>query len=244
MTGLIFGIAALLASFVVAISVGGTMLTKLSGLGNWDGGGKIERSPARIEIDWTAGFDPLELEPYEQKWPSEEDYPTLPLPPQEWPSTHWDDPHFGKYAGTGSTESAVQAAERAKAEAERAAKRRNPKKAQQQQQQQQQERRDRRERQKKKQARQQQARAEQQARAPQPKRQEPSRAAKAQEVASRAAEAGFFGEAASGTPSAQQVAAWVQSEGLAGAVQKIRAVTGWDFKQAAQHLSKVMREMS
>lgn len=42
-------------------------------------------------------------------------------------------------------------------------------------------------------------------------------------------------------PSAEQVLAWADAEGLAAAVEKIRSRTGWEFRQAAEHLASAMR---
>lgn len=42
-------------------------------------------------------------------------------------------------------------------------------------------------------------------------------------------------------PEAAEVAGWVDEHGLAGAVERIRQRTGWDFQQAAHHLAEVMR---
>jgi hypothetical protein len=50
------------------------------------------------------------------------------------------------------------------------------------------------------------------------------------------------GSPAEDVPSAAEVAALVQSQGLAGAVQTIRKRTGWDFQRAAQYLARAMRD--
>lgn len=41
----------------------------------------------------------------------------------------------------------------------------------------------------------------------------------------------------------ERVAAIVEERGLAGAVEWIRAETGWDFQEAAQYLARVMRQI-
>lgn len=45
-----------------------------------------------------------------------------------------------------------------------------------------------------------------------------------------------------GAPSPDEVAKLVQDLGLAGAVEKIRLQTGWDFKKSAQYLATVLKD--
>jgi hypothetical protein len=47
--------------------------------------------------------------------------------------------------------------------------------------------------------------------------------------------------ATSADPTQAQVLGWVDQLGLAGAVDQIRADTGWDFQRAAHFLANVMR---
>ncbi len=47
--------------------------------------------------------------------------------------------------------------------------------------------------------------------------------------------------APSGMPEADEIAVWVEKDGLAAAVENIRDRTGWDFQRAAKYLAEVLR---
>jgi hypothetical protein len=72
--------------------------------------------------------------------------------------------------------------------------------------------------------------------APAPKKQAPPRKKEAPPPKKAAAPASGGAE-----PTDDEIIGWVTNQGLAVAVDQLRARTGWDFQKAAHHLAQVMR---
>lgn len=204
---------------------------------------KVRRVPRRhgpmdaAALAWQGAegpaFRPLEMEPFNMTWPSLIERKRTQLPQPPWPSETWDDEFFGQQAKAdvrrmqknaqeldekrekAYREDAARAADLGRRQGERSASKKK-KKAKPQEQPSQRDR-----------------TAEIQAEQ------------KRQKVAhEQGTEAAFFQEATTQgqrIPDAAQIAELVKVHGLSGAVEQIRALTGWDFKTAARHLANVLR---
>lgn len=190
-------------------------------------------------------WEPLALAPYPMKWPSEIQYERRPLPEMFWPSETWDDPYFGPLGNrkalpvatslTGNAPLEVPRQDHTPVPQPEAAAERDffeaapapvPK------------------RNKRKKAKQREpalgsrmtAIALEQARRAQAQRQAtPTRQRPDPEPVRRPEPKPVID---SGLPEAEVLRGWVDQYGLAGAVSKLRAQTGWDFQKAARHLAK------
>jgi hypothetical protein len=84
--------------------------------------------------------------------------------------------------------------------------------------------------------------------APQPQRQQPQQRKKAEKPErpkkpqQRAPEPAKAAPVTAAEPTPEEVLTWVRQLGLAGAVEKVRERTGWDFQSAAQFLAATMRQ--
>lgn len=169
-------------------------------------------------------FEPMDLGPSPMKWPSETPRKTTKKPDKLWPSETWEDPYFGpnakKMDGWGtktkeSTKPSESTPEQDFFELE------PPEKS----------------RKRTKQRSQKQKSTTQKRQAQKPKRQAQPQQRKAppKPAQQRPTSSG------PNLPSTAQVTQWVQEVGFAGAVDKIRQQTGWDFKQAAHFLAQKIR---
>jgi len=206
---------ALLAGLLVFV---GVLAIGFTTLGLLNPGRLLQRNPGpshahipmRVEVDLRE-FNQFEIEGMQLHWPSESGRDDAAFRNLPWPSSTWDDPHFGK-ALTGDMATALELDQDT----------------------------------------------------PQPARQRlddlrQRAATKPRQLASRAqqevqqvrerAEEDFFEAVDRGRKKVSKqlgfdpadVPAMVREYGLAGAVERIRKQTGWDFKDAAQFVAKALR---
>jgi len=170
----------------------------------------------------TSGFTPLDLGPDPMQWPSANAWPTSNLPVPDWPSKLWDDEHFGRQwsAKGGDVGPAGAAGQSAAAPSKAPSPRAQSKKGR-------------------------------------PNRSSPKKPSSTKADAARRAAARKALEqrqaartpAPAPTPSPQpsgptppsrdELVQMVERIGLAATVKEIMNRTGWDFRDAAQHLAKV-----
>ena len=188
-----------------------------------DGGRmSLKRDPgssqsASREANVTApAFTPLDLGEAPMKWPSQNPYPRKALPPLPWPSETWTDDYFGRKGGKNSHGNLQTSAAAVTSATEDAWLN---------------------------------GTAAVEA-PPPPKKQKPAQKPAATPKADKKASAKSKGgvtrppstASTSGGLSEADIITIVEREGLAAAVEKVRAQHGWDFQQAATHIAQVLRQ--
>lgn len=217
-------IVLILGSLIAALLMGAAVLGAVSGERKWRGFARPDSAGARAIDTSAAAFEPLQMEPFTLTWPSEVERPTTSIPEPPWPSETWDDEYFG-VRSRADVQRVRDASIRAEEQRDRAY-RAESMRQQDHEKKRRQERSDERTQQA---ARPAKAKKRKQQHAPKPAEQ-------------RVVEEQFFGSASGANPTPQEIAALVRQHGLAGAVEQIRARTGWDFREAAQYLAQVLRD--
>ncbi|MCB9687012.1 MAG: hypothetical protein H6738_22050 [Alphaproteobacteria bacterium] len=221
----------------------------------------VAQVPDRPRIETPRAFAPLDLGPDPMRWPSQRPWAASPIPEPQWPSQSWDDEHFGAHwrradaaappppvsqMAPGASTPALWAAEEQffkldplqprLQEAERAEPppppRPQPTAARPA---------------KQPQAARKPAPQAQKAAQPKPQQrpQQPTATKPVPKPAARPAtpkaapKAAPRPASAAGVPDKAELEAMVAQIGLAATVQKIMERTGWDFRQAAQHLARI-----
>lgn len=164
------------------------------------------RSGSRA-ADVKRSFRPLDLGPDPVRWPSEIARPDLGPELPDWPSHHWDDPHFGERARKARRAEAHRAAEAAHRRQDPSRSTPEPSEP----------------------AEARPARGE----APSPPPGLPRSASDLLVL--------FDRELRDEVPGLDEIEHLMAQHGLAGTVKVIMDRTGWDFRQAAQHLARVRR---
>ncbi len=170
----------------------------------------------RTNASTAPAFTPLDLGEPTMKWPSQNPHPRKALPPLPWPSETWTDDYFGRKGGQnnhGNLQTSVAAVTSATEDAWHNG-------------------------------------AVQVEATPVPKKQVAKPAAKPKQQSAAPAAKAKSGVArppatapktTSGSLSEADIIAIVEREGLAAAVERVRAQNGWDFQQAATHIAQVLR---
>lgn len=254
----------------VTVGVGTPVAVYLAQPHRWRSSPERDPTPQRRRLEISTAFTPLDLGPDPVRWPSERAWATSPIADPQWPSLSWEDEHFGSHwrkhehkppadggfhtlAASGAHDETPRrapsrpAVERppsrpmpapsaAEVESQRAS-------AIEQRRRQQQSATAEAARQKQQQIALEQARRNAAARAAQsaaPASKPAPAPAPANPTAATAAPAS---SRASAEPmSRAEVEDLMARVGLAGTVQAIMDRTGWDFRQAAQHLARVRQQ--
>lgn len=229
-------LAAVLAvgAFVGMLLMGFAALSFGSGERHWRAHAVADQRGHTAMSRGAPAFEPLKMDPFTLRWPSEVHHEDKRLPELPWPSETWDDEYFG----TRSRDDVRKIKQTADAlDAKRA---RTTQQAQRRQ-----------------------AGTAEPGPEPAPEAPKAKKAKKrkkdvqdeavrrASNVAEAAAQAhhevsevaeDFFREAAVEPPTADEIAVFVRSYGLQAAIEHIRARTGWDFPTATQHLAQILRD--
>lgn len=250
----------MLELLMVMIGAGATMMAGIpvavrlarAGFADVDLSGSANKfGSARTGGD-SAGFAPLDLGPDPMQWPSAKPWKRSNLPIPQWPSTTWDDEHFGRHGKPdGYDQSTHEERQRARPapEPERQPRKQRPTVEQRQAQEaqrhadQEEQRRqaaraelEKRQRSRAQQQEQQQQQAQQ--RKAQQRQAQQQRQVQQQRQAQKARKPQPQG-GPDGAPAREELLRLVDTVGLAGTVQEIMKRTGWDFRKAAQYLARV-----
>lgn len=231
---ILLALGTLFAVFLMGIP----LLLLVGGKRRWRAYAKLDTRAVPRSYDAPPAFTPLEMDPFRLRWPSEIQRVTTNIPDPPWPSETWDDEYFGAEARRDVQKMKDMAAridqtrqeqkekelKRLENERQRRAQRAAEQKAQQEASEEQFFKKTKRESSRDRELVQYEERR-------QPERSQPGQTRRNEPRPQ-----------ADNLPDPQDIARMVRNVGLAGAVDELRGQTGWDFRTAAQHLAKVLRD--
>jgi len=221
----------------------------------WRGYAALDKTSQGAQRTFPPAFQPLHMEPFTLKWPSQVQRKSAEIGELPWPSETWDDDYFGQRARDdvkriAKTAAAIDAKRaRSAQEANRVREEHDAQEASRNATRQQvrddaaarsqdkkERRRDRRKEKRRKQTAREQKRLE-----PTPVPLNSVTQPKAQPRQPSPPPQAAPAAPASGAPSAAEIGQLVKQLGLGGAVEEIRKRTGWDFRRSAQYLADTLR---
>jgi len=87
-----------IGAFFAVVLIGAGVLGAVGSRKKWRGYADADSQSLIADVDLPPAFQPLEMEPFTLRWPSEVKRPKTALPEPPWPSETWDDVFFGAHA--------------------------------------------------------------------------------------------------------------------------------------------------